>query len=233
MSRLIDADKLKQHYAWWGGLIGDDYISELVEQKKVFDTIVDVQPTVDIDAITESHEKIGYDKGFRDGYAQATVDSVEVVRIPIKGYEGRYEIDNLGRVWSIDRAVTVNDRERTYLKPIKAKQLRQSIHSRGYKVVGLTKGGITTTHYVHRLVAEAFVPNPTNLPFVNHIDEDKTNNFADNLEWCTEQYNATYGKARQKQAKTLRGRHHTEEHKKKISESLKKYYEGKEDAKEE
>ena len=47
MGRLIDADKLKQHYSWWGGLIGDDYVSELVEQKKVFDTIVDVQPTVE------------------------------------------------------------------------------------------------------------------------------------------------------------------------------------------
>ena len=47
MGRLIDADKLKQHYSWWGGLIGDDFVSELVEQKKVFDTIVDVQPTVD------------------------------------------------------------------------------------------------------------------------------------------------------------------------------------------
>lgn len=47
MGRLIDADKLKQHYSWWGGLIGDDYVSELVEQKKVFDTIIDVQPTVD------------------------------------------------------------------------------------------------------------------------------------------------------------------------------------------
>ena len=48
MPRLIDADKLKQHYSWWGGLIGDDYVSELVEQKKVFDTIVDVQPTVGV-----------------------------------------------------------------------------------------------------------------------------------------------------------------------------------------
>ena len=47
MGRLIDADKLKQHYSWWGGLIGDDYVSELVEQKKVFDTIIDVQPTVE------------------------------------------------------------------------------------------------------------------------------------------------------------------------------------------
>ena len=56
MGRLIDADKLKQHYSWWGGLIGDDYVSELVEQKKVFDTIVDVQPTVDA-VPTEFHDK--------------------------------------------------------------------------------------------------------------------------------------------------------------------------------
>ena len=73
MSRLIDADKLKQHYAWWEGGSAE---MTLDEAKKTFDTIIDVQPTVDIDAITESHEKIGYDKGFRDGYAQATVDAV-------------------------------------------------------------------------------------------------------------------------------------------------------------
>ena len=77
MPRLIDADKLKQHYAWWENGTAE---MTLDETKKTFDTIIDVQPTVDIDAITESHEKIGYDKGFRDGYAQATVDAVEVVR---------------------------------------------------------------------------------------------------------------------------------------------------------
>lgn len=163
-----------------------------------------------------------------------TVDAVEVVRVPIKGYEGLYEVDNLGRVWSKNRVVTVTDCERVYQKPIMARLMRQSVNNRGYKVVGLTKDGKTTTHYVHRLVAEALIPNPSNYPFVNHIDEDKTNNFANNLEWCTEQYNATYGKARQKQARVLRGRPHSEEHKKKISESLKKHYaKGKEDAEEE
>ena len=77
MSRLIDADKLKQHYAWWENGTAE---MTLDEAKRNFDAIIGVQPTVDIDAITESHEKIGYDKGFRDGYAQATVDAVEVVR---------------------------------------------------------------------------------------------------------------------------------------------------------
>ena len=71
--RLIDADRLKAHYCWWSGGSKEMTIDEA---KKTFDTIVDVQPTIDIDAITESHEKIGYDKGFRDGYAQATVETV-------------------------------------------------------------------------------------------------------------------------------------------------------------
>ena len=60
MSRLIDADKLKQHYSWWGGLIGDDYVSELVEQKKVFDTIIDVQPTVDAEPVVRCKDCIHY-----------------------------------------------------------------------------------------------------------------------------------------------------------------------------
>lgn len=73
--KLIDADRLKAHYCWWSGGSREMTIDEA---KKTFDTIVDVQPTVDIDAITESHEKIGFDKGFRDGYAQATVDAEPV-----------------------------------------------------------------------------------------------------------------------------------------------------------
>jgi hypothetical protein len=73
-------------------------------------------------------------------------------------------------------------------------------------------------------VAEAFVQNEDELPMVNHKDEDKTNNFAENLEWCNASYNRTYGKAVEKQAKKLRGKKHTEEHKAKISESLKKHY---------
>ena len=153
-----------------------------------------------------------------------SADVVEVVRKPIKGYEGHYEVDQFGRVYSVDRIVHVDDNGREYDKPLKGKRMKQSVHTKGYKTVPLTKDGKTTTHYVHRLVAEAFIPNPSNLPFINHKDEDKTNNFVENLEWCTEQYNATYGKAREKQAKKLRGRKHSEEHKQKISEGVKHYH---------
>lgn len=147
-----------------------------------------------------------------------------VVRKPIKGYEDYYEVDQFGRVFAKERTIHVTDHNREYDKHLPSRQMKQSVHTKGYKIVPLTKDGVCTTKFVHRLVAEAFIPNPDDLPFVNHIDEDKTNNFVENLEWCTEQYNSTYGKAREKHAKALRGRHHTEEHKKKISDSLKRFY---------
>lgn len=63
----------------------------------------------------------------------------------------------------------------------------------GYKYVNLTKNGETSGLRVHRLVAEAFIPNPNNLPQVNHKDENKLNNKAENLEWCNAKYNINYG----------------------------------------
>jgi hypothetical protein len=82
--------------------------------------------------------------------------------------------------------------------------------------VDLWKDGRYYKKYIHRLVADAFIPNPNNLPFVNHKDEDGTNNFIDNLEWCTREYNVNYGTAKERRAKKIRGVPHTEEHKKKI-----------------
>ena len=151
-------------------------------------------------------------------------DVVEVVRKAVKGYEGYYEVDQFGRVYSVDRVISVNDNGRQYDKPLKAKQMKQTMHSKGYKTVSLTKDGKTKGMFVHRIVAEAFIPNENNLPMVNHKDEDKTNNFVENLEWCTASYNRTYGNAAEKQAKKLRGKKHTKEHKAKISMSMKKHF---------
>jgi hypothetical protein len=156
-------------------------------------------------------------------------DVVPVVRKPVRGYEEQYVVDQFGRVYGVYRTTTVQDNGRIYEKPIAGKQMKQSMHPKGYKTVTLTKDGKTKTVYVHRIVAEAFIDNPNNLPMVNHKDEDKTNNFVENLEWCSASYNRTYGKGTEKQARKLRGRKHTEEHKQKISNSLKKHYAEKDD----
>ena len=103
-----------------------------------------------------------------------TVDAVEVVRKPVVGYEGYYEVDQFGRVFSVERVISVDDNGRKYEKPVSGKQMKQCLKNNGYKSVSLTKGGATKSFYVHRLVAEAFIPNPDNLPMVNHKDEDKT-----------------------------------------------------------
>lgn len=93
------------------------------------------------------------------------------------GYEGLYEVSNKGNV----RNVRSN------------KLLKLSKNCYGYIQVHLYKNGIRTGLKVHRLVAQAFIPNPDNFPQVNHKDEDKTNNNVENLEWCDAKYNMNYG----------------------------------------
>ena len=118
----------------------------------------------------------------------------------IEGYEGMYQISNLGKVRSLDRIVI------NYKGPFVKKGKNKSLSniSTGYKGVCLCKDGKQKTHKVHRLVAKAFLPNPNNLPQVNHKDEDKTNNMIwvnedgsidynkSNLEWCDNEYNINY-----------------------------------------
>ena len=103
----------------------------------------------------------------------------------IKGYEGLYQVSNLGNVKSLH-----------YNKTKIPKLLRiykNSNNDSGYYLTSLNKNGIRKNFFIHRLVAEAFISNPNNLPCVNHIDEDKSNNKVDNLEWCSYKYNVNYG----------------------------------------
>lgn len=116
---------------------------------------------------------------------------------PIKGYEGWYEVSNLGRVRSLDRIVTYSDGKNYSLK---GKMLKMHYCGSGYLQFILHKNGKTEHKYPHRLVAETFLPNPNNLPEVNHKDENKTNNCVDNLEWCDSKYNKNYGTAIQRMA---------------------------------
>lgn len=114
------------------------------------------------------------------------IKKIESVWAPVKGYEGLYEVSTNGQVKSLERISPQGHllKERI-LKPAKDRG--------GYLRVVLCKDGKSKHYLIHRLVAEAFLDNPDNLPCVNHRDEDKTNNRANNLEFCTHQYNNTFG----------------------------------------
>lgn len=110
----------------------------------------------------------------------------------IAGYEGLYQVSNWGRVRSFG-----NGKNYKY-----GRILKQSKNGSGYLFVCLCKNGKKKNYTIHRLVSETFIPNPDNLPQVNHKDENKNNNFCGtpendftdgNLEWCTPSYNSNYG----------------------------------------
>ena len=126
---------------------------------------------------------------------------------PVVDYEGLYEVSNYGRIRSLDKhANQTNTGPRRINRTTfyHGKILKPFTFSKtGYLGIELNHNSIAKKHLVHRLVAAAFIPNPNNLPQVNHKDENKSNNHVDNLEWCTRQYNNAYGTARQRQAATL------------------------------
>jgi len=106
----------------------------------------------------------------------------------IKGYEGYYQISNLGNIKSLNRTIENKGAIGGKYK-IKGKSRSQSISKTGYYICTLCKNGKERTFKVHRLIAEAFIDNPNNLPIINHKDGNKLNNSIDNLEWCDYSYN--------------------------------------------
>lgn len=101
---------------------------------------------------------------------------------PIKDYEGFYEVSNLGRLKSLERTDCKGQHR-------KERILKQGLDTDGYTLIILSKDRVRSTKKPHRLAAQAFIPNPHNLPQINHIDGVKTNNHVTNLEWCDTSHN--------------------------------------------
>ena len=113
----------------------------------------------------------------------------------IEGYTGLYEISNRGRVCALQKC---KRGKHGSVHTTKTKVLKGYVNKMGYQKVILTKDGERKDFLIHRLVAMAFIPNPFNFPYINHKDENKINNVANNLEWCDTNYNLNYGTRNQR-----------------------------------
>lgn len=148
--------------------------------------------------IVEEYEDGTCDWGFGRQNILEVINSVPAADVapvrwqPVLGYEGLYEVNQFGQIRNKDGQIM---RQRL-------KKAKYTV----YKKVSLYKDGKYKHLYVHRIVAQSFIPNPQGLVLINHKDEDGTNNFVDNLEWCDRSYNATYGTSPKKISKAFKGR---------------------------
>ena len=119
----------------------------------------------------------------------------------IPGYEGLYEISSYGRVKSLEISYIKKNGVMDHKPEI---ILRPKNNGTGYFTVCLYKNKIHKYYLIHRLVAQAFIPNPDNLSEVNHKDEDKSNNRVDNLEWCDHKYNMNYNDVQKRRSQRMK-----------------------------
>ena len=120
----------------------------------------------------------------------------------IKGYEGLYKVSNLGNIKSLNKNVKIKSKNQynnfEYQMIYKEKILKPILKSNGYLSICLIKGKSKKVYYIHKLVAQTFIHNPSNYKYINHKDENKTNNNVNNLEWCSAKYNCNYGNRNKK-----------------------------------
>lgn len=128
--------------------------------------------------------------------------SEEEIWKPVVGLEKRYMISSLGRVKRLSYDIE-DSMGRHIHRPDKMMKIRIGSQT-GYPQVNLWVGEKAKPFTIHRLIAEAFIPNPNNYPCVNHKDEDRANSVLENLEWCTYGYNCVYGSAREKRRESLK-----------------------------
>ena len=104
----------------------------------------------------------------------------------VVGYDGRYQVSDKGNVRSVARKDSIG-------RKCGGRMLKPTYDKDGYLRVNLCKNGKQKTRFIHRLVAGAFIPNPNGYSEINHRDENKVNNYANNLEWCTREHNVNHG----------------------------------------
>ena len=117
------------------------------------------------------------------------IEKQEEIWLPIKGYEGYYEVSNKGQLRSISRLVNAKlNSKRKVISRIR----KLSVSGHGYYKVNLSIGDKRISELIHRLVAITWISNPKNKPLINHVDGNKLNNNIDNLEWCTASENTQH-----------------------------------------